>query len=419
MSGRRGGYEPGMNRRALLRAGALASLYTLIGRPRPALAAGLGPLVERGLPLALPEGFTATVIDRAGEPMSDGFVVPGHPDGMACTLGPQGEHVLLRNHELAAQAAKGAYPEGAAPPQALRPDRFGAVTRVVVDAQSGARRRSNLVLTGTENNCCGGPTPWGWVSCEETDSPGHGYAYLCPWDAASVQAPQRLAAWGRFRREAIALLPDGSVIQTEDHPQGALYRFVPEGGRDRGALYALGIVGQPGLDTTHVLGPRVHVATTWVRVPDPDATQTPCREQARALGAATFCRGEGVVLDGRRAVFTATQGGALGIGQVWAVDVGAGTLALLAEASDPAHLHMPDNVTVAPWGDLILCEDGPDVDHLRGLTPSGELYTLARNTSSPHELAGVCFSPDGLALYVNLQKDGLTLRVTGPWPRMR
>ena len=32
------------------------------------------------------------------------------------------------------------------------------------------------------------------------------------------------------------------------------------------------------------------------------------------------------------------------------------------------------------------------------------------------ELAGVCFSPDGSTLFVNIQHDpGLTLAITGPW----
>lgn len=395
--------------------GALAGLWT-----RPARAAGLGPLVRGEGALELPEGFTAVVVDRAGERMSDGYRVPGRPDGMACMLGPGGEHILLRNHELGGEAQHGAYGPGEAPPEALRPDRFGGVTRVVVDPLTGQRRSSNLVLTGTEYNCCGGPTPWGWVSCEETDAPGHGYAYLCPPDADRVRPPQRLSAWGRFRREAIALLPDGSVLQTEDHPSGALYRFVPEGSRDRGALFALAVVGREGLDTTTGVAVGQTLPLRWVRLPDPDAGTTFCRDQASALGAARFCRGEGIVLDGRRAVFAATQGGALGLGQLWAVDPVALTLTLIVEATDPEVLAMPDNLTVAPWGDLILCEDGPDVDHLRGLTPEGQLYTLARNNTSANELAGVCFSPEGRVMYVNLQKDGLTLAVRGPgWPQRR
>ena len=56
-----------------------------------------------------------------------------------------------------------------------------------------------------------------------------------------------------------------------------------------------------------------------------------------------------------------------------------------------------------PWGGLILCEDGPDdqPQYLRGVTPQGQLYTLAANSYS--EFAGACFSPDGSTLFVNAQ----------------
>jgi secreted PhoX family phosphatase len=33
------------------------------------------------------------------------------------------------------------------------------------------------------------------------------------------------------------------------------------------------------------------------------------------------------------------------------------------------------------------------------------------------ELTGATFSPDGTTLFVNLQKTGLTVAVTGPWQK--
>jgi secreted PhoX family phosphatase len=33
------------------------------------------------------------------------------------------------------------------------------------------------------------------------------------------------------------------------------------------------------------------------------------------------------------------------------------------------------------------------------------------------ELAGVCFAPDGSTLFFNLQREGVTVAITGPWPR--
>ncbi|MEM6315407.1 MAG: alkaline phosphatase PhoX, partial [Planctomycetota bacterium] len=60
--------------------------------------------------------------------------------------------------------------------------------------------------------------------------------------------------------------------------------------------------------------------------------------------------------------------------------------------------------------------DGPGEQYLRGITPAGEFYTLAKNrVPGNSELAGVCFSPDGKTLFVNIQKNGLTVAVRGRW----
>ena len=37
-----------------------------------------------------------------------------------------------------------------------------------------------------------------------------------------------------------------------------------------------------------------------------------------------------------------------------------------------------DNLTITPWGDLIICEDGPNEEFLIGVTPEGNLYRFAR-----------------------------------------
>jgi secreted PhoX family phosphatase len=92
-------------------------------------------------------------------------------------------------------------------------------------------------------------------------------------------------------------------------------------------------------------------------------------------------------------------------------------LQLFVESIDPDRLNNCDNVTVTPWGGLILCEDGPEnrTQYLRGVTAEGKLYTLAANSYS--EFAGATFSPDGSTLFVNAQSPGITFAVTGPWRR--
>ena len=93
----------------------------------------------------------------------------------------------------------------------------------------------------------------------------------------------------------------------------------------------------------------------------------------------------------------------------------AGTLELFVEPNDGALVENADNLTLAPWGDLIVCEDGTGEDFLVGVTPAGQLYKLGRCAASASELAGACFSPDGSTLFVNIQAEGLTLAIQGPW----
>jgi hypothetical protein len=78
-------------------------------------------------------------------------------------------------------------------------------------------------------------------------------------------------------------------------------------------------------------------------------------------------------------------------------------------------MDMCDNLTIAPWGDLIICEDGRGTDYLLGVRPDGAPYKLARNALNSKEFAGSVFSPDGSILFVNIQLPGLTLAITGPW----
>ena len=89
---------------------------------------------------------------------------------------------------------------------------------------------------------------------------------------------------------------------------------------------------------------------------------------------------------------------------------------LIAESSQESMLRNADNLTMAPWGDLIVCEDTSDHCGLVGIRPDGSQYQLADNSHSNSELAGVCFSPDGQTLFVNIQYPGMTLAISGPFP---
>ncbi len=374
--------------------------------------------------LDLPAGFRYRVLDRALEPMSDGFRVPARPDGMACFPGPNGTLILMRNHENDRVAELGAY-GGASPVQAFDAKAYGGVTRLMVDPRRLERVSSNLVLTGTMRNCAGGPSPWGWLSCEESVDPGHGYVFLCRTDAAELSKPERIVGYGRFNHEAVCIDPlTSAAYLTEDRPDSCLYRFLPAD-RSRpfaGKLQALRISSAPRLQLGDLDTPGEKLAVDWVDLREPDSSDDSLRYQAQALGAAIVRRGEGIWFDEGSVLVCATTGGRAGVGQILKLVPERGgrgaTLELVVSSPGEAVLHHPDNITVAPWGDVYMAEDGYGEQYVRALTPSGKIYDVARNARSQTELSGVCFAPDGKTLFFNLFGDGLTVAIQGPFEEL-
>lgn len=351
--------------------------------------------------------------------MSDGLPVPPLADGMGVFTDARGRWVLMRNHELNA-TVQGPLPGGAFPEEAYRPDGRSpdggiGVTRLVLDPRSLTRVHSNAVLAGTQRNCAGGVSPWGWLSCEESTTEGHGYVFLAPIDAEGWHPARPIRGYGRFNHEAVAIDDRHRAYLTEDRGDGCLYRFEPDA-PDRpfdGRLQALAIRGRPGMDTATGLQVGDGFDVSWVDLPEPDRLQDDLRHVAAEGGAARFRRGEGVARGPDGIYFTCTTGGPVGRGQVFRLDPDRQRLTLVAQSDDPDVLDCPDNITVAPWGDLIVAEDGPGSQHLRGIRADGSIYDIARNARSSGEFAGACFSPDGRALFVNLQREGLTLAITG------
>lgn len=390
-------------------------------RRRESLARSLPPSKE--VPdLLLRDGFSAHVLDRTGDPMSDGFVVPGLPDGMAAFDGGDGTIVLMRNHELIGQRTLSAHPDSGAPTLAYSKTKCGAVTRLVLarGAAGGDLRvlRSNLALTGTANNCAGGASPWGWLSCEEyADEPLHGYVFACDHRAGELAAPVKIPAYGRFRHEAVGIDPlTHDAYLSEDRPDGCFYRFVARSKETpfEGRLQALSLGGV----RVNALAPGERAEVRWVDVDGADAGADDLRGRAVHDGATTISRGEGVfaeVRDGRtRVLLVATIGGRHGKGQVLELTPTreGGTLTCLVEAPGGEGLEMPDNVCVAPSGHVFLAEDGSSPNGVVVVCPSGELLPLVVNTGDG-EIAGVTFFDD--RLFLNLQQRGLTLVVSGPF----
>jgi hypothetical protein len=298
---------------------------------------------------------------------------------------------------------------------------MGGVTRLVVDATRFDRISSNLVLTGTARNCAGGVSPWGWLSCEENVDPRHGYVFLCRTDAETVQPPRRITGYGRFYHEAATVDPSTRIAYlTEDRKDGCLYRFLPSSEADPfvGKLQALAVAGRKGFEASSDMTPGEPLSITWVDLADPDSASDTLREEARSKGAATISRGEGTWFHEGMVYVCSTNGGPVAGGQILRLTTGASpSLELVAQSTDRDVLDMPDNITVAPWGEIVMAEDNGRSPHIRGLTRAGQVYDLARNAVSDSEFCGVCFSPDGKAMFVNIQEDGLTLAITGPLGR--
>jgi secreted PhoX family phosphatase len=418
-----------LRRRAVLKVGGTAAAAAALAacKPRgiePATASAALVRDPKGI-LELPPGFQYRILQQAGDAMSDGYRVPGRPDAMGCFAGADGRIVLMRNHEMTealTDAIGNPYNPGQQPPpEAYDPEGNGGVTRLVLNPHTLELERSNLVLAGTYWNCAGGLSPWGWLSCEETVvSDRHGYVFLCATDSDRVLPPNRITGYGRMRHEAASVDPDTHIAYlTEDRPDGCFYRFVPHD-RDKpfeGVLQALRVQGHATYDTAQMPG-RARVAIDWVDVDQPDATDDSLRLQAQAKGAARVCRGEGLWLAPGEAFFCATAGGRLARGQVFRLHHGdKPTLEVVAEATDFDTLDMPDNVCVSPHGQLYVAEDGTGGNFIRRITLDGRVLPFARNAVSASEFAGPCFSPDGRTLFVNVQADGLTFAIQGPFER--
>lgn len=419
----------------------------------------------RGL-LDLPEGFSYRLLSQTGKEMSDGFLTPSRPDGMACFAhaSDPAKVVLVRNHEIWPDTTGGSplsEKENAPviPASKLYDPRgetgpfYGGTSTLVVDLETGAIERDHLSLTGTTGNCAGGATPWGsWLSCEESAIRAgedgavrdHGYVYEVPSSAQGLVDPVPLKAMGRFAHEACSVDPDSGIVYlTEDSRTGLFYRFTPdvpgklaEGGR----LQALAIEGWDSADTRNYAadwslpGARKiavgeAMAARWIDMEDVESPAGDLAERGLKAGAAMFTRGEGMAYGSRGEgtaahFFNCTEGGAAHTGQVWQLEPGidgaADTLTLIHESAGADTLDLCDNLAVTPWGDLMICEDGRGDNYLRGLTPDGAIYDFARNAHEDSaEFCGACFSPDGSTLFVNVQVPGFTYAITGPWESLR
>lgn len=426
---------------------------------------GYGPLLDdpEGV-LNLPEGFSYKIISRQGDQMSDGLLSPGRNDAMATFSGPNNKVIIIRNHEVNPDDKKmGAFGENYELLDKLSSDRFydygggkmpslGGTTTLLYNEETGKVEKEFLSLAGTIRNCAGGPTPWNsWITCEETvvkkgDFEGslekdHGFNFeVKASQEMLINDPIPLKGMGRFNHEAVSVDPrTGIVYQTEDRGDGLIYRFIPneKGNLSAGGkLQALVVKGWESADTrnwknleTPVFEVGKPYEVEWLDLDDIEAPEDDLRFRGFDQGAARFARGEGMWFGEEELYFACTNGGSNNTGQVFKYEPSAdegtekekdnpGQLTLFAEPNDSDIFKNCDNLTVAPWGDVVLVEDHSH-PFIVGITPEGNYYKLGENVGYESEMAGVVFSPSGKTLFVNIQHAGLTLAIKGPWDKMK
>lgn len=428
-----------INRRDMLSvtSGAFLAL-ALNGSARAATtvdSAPYGPLLPDPLGfLDLPRGFSYRVISRFGDRMDDGGTVPDAADGMGCFSLPDGRIALVRNHELRAKHDSGGTIDSGYDRRLDGTVLPGGTTTIILDADTLKLQQQFRSLAGTIRNCAGGVTPWGtWLSCEEDMTRAkngverdHGWVFEVPANAKGLVDAAPLKAMGRFNHEAAAVDPrTGTVYMTEDRANGLLYRFLPnvlgrlaEGGR----LQAMALQDVPDSRNWNQSSLAVDEwqAVRWIDLDGVDAPLDDLRLRGAAAGATLFARGEGIHMGRDELYFCCSSGGAARVGQVFRLDLQADKverIQLFFESTSADQFNFGDNLTVAPNGHLIVCEDQyTDVvdNHLRGITPDGDAYPFARLRSQT-ELAGACFSPDGKTLFVNVFSPTATLAITGAW----
>jgi secreted PhoX family phosphatase len=352
--------------------------------------ANLGPLQdpdENGL--RLPVGFTSRVIARSGQAVGNtDYVWHNAPDGGAVFTTDDGGWIYVSNSETFPQLGGGA--------GALR---FSAAGEIV-DAYR--------ILADTTLNCAGGSTPWGtWLSCEENPV---GQVWEC--DPLGERDGVARPAMGLFEHEAAAIDDANQhAYLTEDVGDGRFYRFVYD---------APGDLSAGELQVAQVLGDGPEGMIEWHALPDPSAASEETRYQV--ADSTPFDGGEGI-WNHEGVIYFATKGD----NRVWAYDTATSMLTILYDAATSSNpiLKGVDNLTVTPAGDVVVGEDGDDMQVV-AVTANGSVVPLVQVTAQDgSEITGPAFGPSLQRLYFSSQRgadgadllgrSGITYEVSGPF----
>jgi uncharacterized protein len=352
------------------------------------MLAGLGELrAPDGNGIRLPAGFSSRVVAVSGQPPVENAPYNWHPapDGGAVFGTNDGGWIYVSNSELR--------------------HRQGGVGALRFEA-SGRLADAYPILGDTNRNCAGGATPWQtWLSCEEVF---RGRVWEC--DPAGRNPAVVRPALGRFWHEAVAVDPHShQLYMTEDRPDGCWYRFTPARVDAHGrADLSTGLLEVAASDGGVV---------AWRAVPDPSARSTPTRYQVS--GSTPFNGGEGIgYCDG--IVYFTTKGDGL----VWGYEIATARLYRVYDASlaETPWLRGADNLAVGQAGDVLIAEDGDDMQ-IVVLSPGGAVQPLLQVVGHGRsEVTGPAFTPDYQRLYFSSQRgatgrsdSGVTYEITGPF----
>ena len=349
-----------LQRRTALKGGAAAVAGALTGGPFAGLLAPAGAAAPqaphrrlRAIPdlrdgqvrLHLPEGFQYRSFhdtEFAGRPRRRHRPARAATTAWAPSPGPNGNILLVRNHEVTNQV-----PVTAFGPGTPYDGHAGAGCTTIEVTKYGEVVTSWTSLNGTMFNCSGGVMPWGsWITCEETingpdvgpdfqDRPNtdleqkHGYVFEVPARttarATASRSPGRDASRTRPCRSTRSTGSSTSPRTTSSSPPASTATsrratpWRPATSTTRASSRCSAITGQPNAHLEARQPQRATYGVRWVDIDDPDPTMAPgttndqalvkVGDQGRAQGAALFSRLEGQVYDNNVVYFTSTQGG--------------------------------------------------------------------------------------------------------------